>query len=96
MTEAGVNVTFKPTNSIYSFHRLPESGDVTRLGSVSLGYVPRNREVIPRTIFPMKFKIMAQRVASEVAASVWSAQEEEETDKLTTVRPLPIVGDEGD
>jgi hypothetical protein len=31
MTDAGVNVTFKPTNSIYSFHRLPESGDVTRL-----------------------------------------------------------------
>ena len=40
MTDAGVNVTFKPTNSIYSFHRLPESGDVTRLGSVSSGVCP--------------------------------------------------------
>jgi hypothetical protein len=26
VTEAGVNVTFKPTNSIYSFYRLAESG----------------------------------------------------------------------
>ena len=36
VTEAGVNVTFKPTNSIYSFYRLAESEDVARLGSVSL------------------------------------------------------------
>jgi hypothetical protein len=36
VTEAGVNVTFKPTNSMYSFYRLAESEDVARLGSVSL------------------------------------------------------------
>jgi hypothetical protein len=36
VTEAGVNVTFKPTNSIYSFYRLAESEDVARLGPVSL------------------------------------------------------------
>jgi hypothetical protein len=36
VTEAGVNVTFKPTNSIYSFYRLAESEDIARLGSVSL------------------------------------------------------------
>ena len=28
VTEASVTVTFKPTNSIYSFYRLPESEDV--------------------------------------------------------------------
>ena len=36
VTEAGVNVTFKPTNSIYSFYRLAESEDIARLGPVSL------------------------------------------------------------
>jgi hypothetical protein len=36
VTEAGVTVTFKPTNSIYSFYRLADSDDVARLGPVSL------------------------------------------------------------
>jgi 2-hydroxychromene-2-carboxylate isomerase len=36
VTEAGVNVTFKPTNSTYSFYRLAESEDIARLGPVSL------------------------------------------------------------
>jgi len=39
VTEAGVNVMFKPTNSIYSFYRLPESEGVARLGPVSKGPV---------------------------------------------------------
>ncbi len=39
VTEAGVNVTFKPTNSIYTFYRLAGSDDVARLGPVSLGQV---------------------------------------------------------
>ena len=39
VTEAGVTVTFKPTNSIYSFYRLAESEDVARLGPVSPGGV---------------------------------------------------------
>ena len=40
VTEAGVTVTFKPTNSIYSFYRLAESEDIARLGLISLGRVP--------------------------------------------------------
>jgi hypothetical protein len=32
VTEAGVTVTFKPTNSIYSFYRLAESEDVAPRG----------------------------------------------------------------
>jgi hypothetical protein len=35
VTEAGINVTFKPTNSIYSFYRLAESEDVARLLTLS-------------------------------------------------------------
>jgi hypothetical protein len=30
VTEVGVNVTFKPTNSLYSFYRLTEAEDVAR------------------------------------------------------------------
>ena len=36
VTEVGVAVTFKPTNSIYSFYRLADTDDIARLGPVSL------------------------------------------------------------
>jgi hypothetical protein len=39
VTEAGVNVTFKPTNSIYSFYRLAGIDDIARLGPVSFAAV---------------------------------------------------------
>ena len=55
MTEAGVNVTFKPTNSVYSFYRLTESEDIARLGLVDVSDM-RDRVAIPRTILLMKFK----------------------------------------
>jgi hypothetical protein len=48
LTEAGVNITFKPTNSIYSFYRLPEREDVARLGPVSLGPVRRAGPSYPK------------------------------------------------
>ena len=35
VTEAGVRVTFKPTNSIYSFYRLAGSDEIARVGPVS-------------------------------------------------------------
>ena len=67
VTEAGVNVTFKPTNSIYSFYRLAESEDVARLGPVSLGHV---RHAGPRgdtEDYPSdEVQVMAQRIAAEV------------------------------
>jgi hypothetical protein len=95
VTEAGVTVTFKPTNSIYSFYRLGESDDVARL--VSLERVRHagaggDTEDYP----PDEVQEMAKRIALEVAASVWPVQDEEEADRLTTVRPPPVVGDEGD
>ena len=94
VTEAGVNVTFKPTNSIYSFYRLAESEDVARLGSVSLGHVlhagPRgDTEDYPAD----EVRDMAQRIASDVGASVWSVQDEKEADKLT-LRGHSIGGDD--
>jgi len=39
VTEAGVNVTFKPTNSVYSFFRLAEANDIGRLGPISFAGV---------------------------------------------------------
>ena len=97
VTEAGVSVTFKPTNSIYSFLRLAGTDDSARLGPVSFGSVRHGgRSGDTKDYASDEVQDMAQHVASEVAASVWSVQDEEEADKLTTVRPPPIVGDEGD
>jgi hypothetical protein len=93
VTGAGVTVTFKPTNSIYSFYRLAETNDLALLGPVSVADVQHagpNTEDCP----PDEVQDMAQRIASEVAMSVSLGQDEEETDRLTTVRPM--VGDRGD
>jgi len=94
VTEAGVTVTFKPTNSIYSFYRLAESEDIAALGPVSLGPV---RHTGPsgdtEDYLPDEVKDMAQRIASEIATSVWSVQDEKEADKLT-LRRYSIGGDD--
>jgi hypothetical protein len=97
VTEAGVTVTFKPTNSIYGFYRLGDGDDVARLGPVPLERV-RQAEAsgITEDYPPDEVQEMAQRIALEVAASVWSVHDEEEADRLTTVGPPPVVGDEGD
>jgi len=97
VTEAGVNVTFKPTNSIYSFLRLADTRDIARLGPVSLGSVRHGGPSGDTKDYASdEVQDLAQRIASEVAASLWSVQDEEETEKLTRVRPTPVVGDEGD
>jgi hypothetical protein len=94
VTEAGVNVTFKPTNSIYSFYRLAESEDIARLGPVSL---ERVRHAGPsgdtEDYSSDEVQDMAQRIASDVGASVWSVQDEKEADKLT-LRGHSIGGDD--
>ena len=96
VTETGVRVTFKPTNSIYSFIRLAGTDDVARLGPVSRSVGHGGSRGDTEDYASEEVQDMAQRIASQVAASVWSLQDEEETNKLTTVRPPPIVGDEGD
>jgi hypothetical protein len=97
VTAAGVQVTFKPTNSTYDFLRLADTHDIARLGPVSPSGV---RHSAPsgdiKDYASDEVQDMAQRIASEAAASLWSVQDEEETEKLTEVRPAPVVGDEGD
>jgi hypothetical protein len=94
VTEAGVNVTFKPTNSIYSFYRLAESEDIARLGPVSLERVQHAGPSGDTEDYPSdEVQDMAQRIASEVGASVWSVQDEKEADKLT-LRGHSISGDD--
>jgi hypothetical protein len=94
---AGVTVTFKPTNSIYSFYRLADGNDVARLGPVSLGRVRHAGATGDTEGYPAdEVQEMAQRIAVEVASSVWAVQDQLVADRLTTVRPPPVVGDEGD
>ena len=97
ISEAGVTVTFKPTRSIYSFYRLADANDIARVGPVSPGHVRHAGASGDTEDYPSdEVQDMAQHIASEVAASVWSVQDEEQADKLTTVRPAPVVGDRGD
>ena len=94
VTEAGVNVTFKPTNSIYSFYRLAESKDIARLGAVASGPVQHVGPTGDTEDYPAdEVQDMAQRIASDVGASVWSVQDEKEADKLT-LRGHSIGGDD--
>ena len=92
VTEAGVSVTFKPTNSTYTFYRLRAGQDVARLGPVGFSGVQhagRNTGDYPAD----EVQAMAQRIASELGASLWSFQEEKEADKRT-LRGHTIGGDD--
>ena len=69
VTEAGVNVTFKPTNSVYSFYRRADAQDVGCLGPILFAgvlHAGRNTE----DYSPDKVQELAQRIASELAKSV--------------------------
>jgi hypothetical protein len=86
VSEAGVRVTFKPTNSIYSFYRLAGSDDIARVGPVSYAGVQHaghNTADYPAD----EVQKMAQRIASEFAASVWPMQPDKAADKQTLVTP---------
>ena len=92
VTAAGVSVTFKPTNSIYTFYRLTAGEDAARLGPVAFAGVQhtgRDTEDYPAD----EVQAMAQRIASELAASLWSAQDEKAADKRT-LRGHSIGGDD--
>jgi hypothetical protein len=97
IAESGLTVTFKPTKSIFSFYRLANSDDIARLGAVSLSGVRHAGASGDTADYPAdEVQAMAQQVASEVAASVWSVQDQQQADRLATVRPAPVVGDRGD
>jgi hypothetical protein len=69
VTEAGVSVTFKPTNSIYCFYRVTDTNDIARLGPVlfaGVQHAGRNTEDYPSD----EVQDMAQRIASDFTASV--------------------------
>ena len=93
VTAAGVNITFKPTGSI-------GTNDLASLGSVSFADVSFAGVQHPghntEDYFRDEVQDMARRITSEVVASFSLVQDEEETDRLSTVRPPPVVGDEGD
>src|SRR5215469_2939393 len=66
VTETGVSVTFRPTNSIYTFYRLTAGEDVARSSPVAFAGVQhagRNTEDYPAD----EVQAMAQRIASELA-----------------------------
>ena len=53
VTEASISVTFKPTNSTYSFHRLTVANDLAR---PSRSRASNTQGGILRIILPMKLK----------------------------------------
>ena len=92
VTAAGVSLTFKPTNSIYTFYRLTAGEDAARLGPVAFAGVQhagRNTEDYPAD----EAQAMAQRIASELAASLWSVQDQK-TAEQQTLRGYSIGGDD--
>jgi hypothetical protein len=64
VTEAGVNVTFKPTNRTYSFYRVADNYPVwcagVQHGGHDTGDYPSD-----------EVQAMAQQIASEHARSIW-------------------------
>ena len=67
VSKAGVNVTFKPTNSTYSFYKLADNNVIARLAPVSFAGVQhagRNTEDYPSD----EVQDMAQQIASEYAS----------------------------
>jgi hypothetical protein len=97
VVEAGVTVTFKPTKTIFSFYRLADSDDITRLSTVSqasVRYAGASGDT--EDYASDEVQAMAQQIAAEVAAAVWSVQDAAQADRLTTAGPVPVVGDRGD
>jgi hypothetical protein len=84
---ADVTVTFKPTNSVFSFIRLDHSDDVAQVGRASQD---------TRDYAAHEVQALAARIASEVGTAIWRVGDEQAADRLTTVRPPPVLGDEGD
>ena len=61
VTKAGVNVTFKPTNSTYIFHRRGDTAYIGAVSYVGVEHAGRDTEDYPRN----EVQNMAQQIASE-------------------------------
>jgi hypothetical protein len=89
-----VVVTFQPTKSIYSFYRLADKENIARLGHVSLASVQHTGPSGDTNDYASdEVQAMAQRIASETGAAIWSVEDEKEADKLT-LRRYSIGGDD--
>jgi hypothetical protein len=95
VTEAGVSVTFKPTNSIYSFYRLADTNIIARVSFAGVQHEGRDTEDYPSD----EVQDMAQQIASEHARSIWSVQDEalagirsETTNDITPLRTVSLTG----
>ncbi len=73
LSDAGVHVVFRPTNSLYSFHLLTEENDVGGLGRLSaeghvrqVGANGRTDEYDPQEVYRMAFSL-----ASTAAKRGW-------------------------
>jgi hypothetical protein len=94
LTEDGVVVTFKPTNSVYSFYRLADSGDVARLGPISPANVRHAGPSGDTGDYPAdEVAAMAQMIAAEIAKPVWSVRGEDAIEQTTLCR-VSIAGDD--
>jgi hypothetical protein len=97
VTEAGVSVTFKQTNSIYSFYRLTDPNNIARVGPVSFAGVQHSGRGTA-DYSSDEVQDMARRIASEFALSFRSVLDEalaairsETTDKITHIRPVSLA-----
>jgi len=97
VTEAGVSVTFKQTNSIYSFYRLTDANNIARVGPVSYAGV-RHAGRGAGDYASDEVQDMARRIASEFALSFRSVLEEalavvrsERVHNITHVKPVSLA-----
>ena len=79
VTEGSVIVTFKPTSSVYSFYRLADTDEIARIGPVSpAGVRHAGPSADTQDYASDEVQNMAQGLAAEAAASIWSVPNAEE------------------
>jgi hypothetical protein len=98
VTEAGVSVTFKPTNSVYRFCRIADANDIGRLGAISFAGVAHAEHNTTEDYSPEEVQDMATRIASEFVGSIWFEERSpvagirsEPTNDITRLRPVSLA-----
>jgi hypothetical protein len=96
VTEASISVTFKPTNSTYSFHRLTVANDLARFRPISFAgiqHAARDTEDYASD----EVEEMARQIASEHARSIWLVEDKalagtgsEPTNDIRRPRPVSL------
>jgi hypothetical protein len=98
VTEAGVSVTFKPTNSVYRFCRIADANDIGRLGAISFAGIINAEHDTAEDYSPDEVQDMAARIASEFVGSVWFEERSplagtpgKPTNDITPLRPVSLA-----